>query len=260
MKIKRYISGLLLSLLCINLYAQDNVLINNGIVLPIALNNWATVSKIYEENVLQAVITPEEKNKVLVLASQSISSNEKFITSQYFIIVDRNPLTQNAFLAFYDADAKKVEISNPAKVSTGSKAKKHFITPLGWFENKTESGSYRAMGTKNENGIRGIGKKGMRVWDFGWTPANAGWKDNFIIDIRFQMHATDPDQLEKRLGKPDSQGCVRVHSSFNEFVDKFGIIDKNYETSLDPKWVLRKDRTPVANAGSFILVVDSAIQ
>lgn len=248
MEFKRYLSGMLLALVTVCSYAQQTA----------PLNNWATVSKSYEESVKQVVLTPEEKNEVLALVNPKLPENDKFTFSQYFVIVDRNPDKQNAFLGFYDAETKKVEISNPTKVSTGSKAKKHFITPLGWFEHTTDNGSYRAQGTKNENGIRGIGKKGMRVFDFGWNKANAGWKENFIIDIRFQMHATDPDRLEQRLGKADSQGCVRIISSFNEFLDKFGILDKHYEESPDPKWVLRKDRTPVANAGSFLLVIDTA--
>jgi Legume-like lectin family len=248
MEFKRYLSGVILALVSVCSHAQQ--------AAPV--NNWATVSKSYEDSVQQIVLTPEEKNEVLALVNPKAPENEKFTFSQYFVVVDRNPEKQNAFLAFYDAETKKIEISNPTKVSTGSKAKKHFITPLGWFEHTTDNGSYRALGTKNENGIRGIGKKGMIVFDFGWNKANAGWKENFIIDIRFQMHATDPDRLEQRLGKPDSQGCVRIHSSFNEFLDKFGILDKHYEESADPKWVLRKDRTPVPNAGSFLLVIDSA--
>ena len=248
MKYKRYLFGTLLAM--VSLYSNAQ--------LDTPLNNWTTVSKSYEELVPQIVLTPEEKNEILALVNFKAPENYKISFSQYFVVVDRNPEKQNAFLAFYNSETKKIEISNPTKISTGSKSKKHFITPLGWFENTMDNGSYRALGTKNENGIRGIGKKGMRVFDFGWTKANAGWKENFIIDIRFQMHATDPDYLEKRLGKPDSQGCVRINSSFNEFLDKFGILDKHYEESATPKWVLRKDRTPVANAGSFLLVIDTA--
>jgi hypothetical protein len=190
-----------------------------------------------------------------ILNLDNIQIAEKLTTSQFFIAADRNPKKQNAALVFWDNDNKKTEVIGYTKVSTGSVRDKHFITPTGWFENVTTNGSYRAEGTKNENGIRGLGKKGMRVWDFGWVPATSGFRKNHTIDIRFEMHATDPDLLESRLGRPDSQGCLRIHQSFNKFLDNYGIIDKNYEN--ENYWALSKTRTPALEAGSYVFIFDS---
>ena len=213
---------------------------------------------LYKNEVTTSVNPPEEKEKLIKVMSDAMNQNNHLIGNQYFVIVDRNPLKQNFYIAFYDSVLNKISLSEPVKVSTGSLRKKHFITPLGWFENLPEHGSYRALGTKNENGVRGYGVKGMRVWDFGWQPAQAGWrKDPYIIDIRLQMHATDPDIMEQRLGKPDSQGCVRVQAKLNNFLDKYGVIDKKYEEISSKAWVLRKDRMPVKEAGSFLLVIET---
>lgn len=181
---------------------------------------------------------------------------ENYLTrNQFFVVTDRNPKKQNAALAFWNQEKNTVELIGFTKVSTGSVKKRHFYTPLGWFENLPEHGSYRAQGTKNENGIRGYGQKGMRVWDFGWVPSTSGYTKGLNIDIRFQMHATDPDYLEPRLGTPDSQGCVRVHQSMNKFLDMYGIIDTEYEAINS--WVLRKDRIKIADRGSYLLVIET---
>jgi len=117
--------------------------------------------------------------------------------------------------------------------------------------------SYRALGTKNSKGWRGLGAKGSRVWDFGWrdTPLKGG----HIVQIRLLLHATDPDFGEPRLGKVDSKGCVRITAKLNRFLDSRGILDRKYELSHKAKYVLRRDRQPVQFAGSYILVGDSRI-
>ena len=70
-----------------------------------------------------------------------------------------------------------VLVSSPGKwtviggtlVSTGKPGRKeHFKTPIGTFLNDGAILGYRAEGTFNENHVRGLGLKGMRVWDFGW--------------------------------------------------------------------------------------------
>lgn len=225
--------------------------------------NAQTLNTTSKEDVISAF---NEKVKVATLSQEEdlefqnqIQLNnpiEKFTHSQFFIAADRNPKKQNAALVFWDNDNQKIEVVGYSKVSTGSVRIKHFYTPLGWFENVTEHGSYRAEGTKNSKGIRGYGTKGMRVWDFGWVPSSSGIVKNLNIDIRFQMHATDPQFLESRLGKPDSQGCLRVHSTFNKFLDSYGIIDKNYEEVK--YWALNKNRTPASEAGSWLLVFDTS--
>lgn len=218
--------------------------------------------------VKQRHVTDDEKQYYQTTINQLLNNESQntqgLQSSQFIVIVDRAIKRQMAILTFWDYENKNAVIIGYTPVSTGlgnvRKRKDYFFTPTGLFENSTDNPSYRAEGTKNENGIRGLGKKGSRVWDFGWQKARAGWKENFIIDIRFEMHATDPDYLEQRLGSPQSEGCVRIHQTFNQFLDKYGIIDKNYEDLAKTKnlWVLRKDRDPVKLAGKYINVIDSS--
>ena len=179
--------------------------------------------------------------------------------SQYFIVVDSSVKKQNLLLAFWDSNTQSFTLSpNMTHVSTGNTGRVHYyITPTGWVEQLPENGTYRAQGTKNENGIRGYGAKGMRVWDFGWQNAYTGWmKRPEVHQIRMQMHATDPQFLEQRLGNPASQGCIRLSAETNQFLDNHAIIDRNIEKS-SMAWTLKKDRTPVDNEGSFVLVINS---
>jgi hypothetical protein len=74
------------------------------------------------------------------------------------------------------------------------------------------------------------------------------------------MHATDPALAEQKLGTAQSEGCVRIPSSLNDFVDRHGLLDEDYERSVgegEKPWVLRKDRTPTLHAGRYMVVVDS---
>lgn len=200
----------------------------------------------------------EELTRTNIINNQTLS--DKLTEDQYLIVVDRNVKSQNAFLVFWNHDNQKVELLGATAISTGSTKKGHFITPIGLFENTLDNPSYRALGTKNENGIRGIGIKDSRVFDFGWQDSNAGWGTHSPAKIRFQLHGTDPDYLESRLGTPDSKGCVRVHTSMNQFLDKYGILDYWYEKSFQEKhnvWVLKKDRIKIKGAGKFLLVIDT---
>lgn len=198
------------------------------------------------------------KNEVTSYLSKAPDTFDKNI-SQYFILVDASFKKQNLALAFWDSSTQSFQLSpNMTKVSTGRTGSvHHYITPTGWLEQIPDNGTYRAQGTKNENGIRGYGAKGMRVWDFGWQNAYTGWlKKPEIRQIRMQMHATDPQFLEQRLGTPASQGCVRLSAETNQFIDNFAILDRKIE-GTSQAWTLKKDRTPVPNEGSFILVVNT---
>ena len=181
---------------------------------------------------------------------------EKFTSSQFFLLVDRNHEAQKAFLAFYDVNEVRVTLIGGDKVSTGNPNRRgHFETPTGIFENKPANMSYRALGTKNKLGWRGLGGKGSRVWDLGWQRTVRGRGDP--MDIRMLVHATDPDQGEKRLGTIQSMGCVRVSSRFNKFLDYYGVLDQEYEGNVKAKYVLLTSRNPVSFAGKFVVVIDS---
>lgn len=185
---------------------------------------------------------------------------DAFSRSQFFIYVDRSPFAgQLIMFCFYDSLIGEIKILGVDKVSTGDpKRKNHFMTPTGIFENRINNFSYRALGTKNDKGWRGLGEKGSRVWDFGWqeTTGRKGEK----ATIRLLMHATDPDFGEPRLGKVDSKGCIRISAKMNDFLDRYGILDKQYEDKKSIKkvsYVLRSDRNPVFFAGKYVLVGDS---
>ncbi len=179
--------------------------------------------------------------------------------SQYFLYVDRNPERQLIFVCFFDNKTKEIIEIGRDKVSTGNPQRKgdYFFTPTGIFRNTIENPDYRALGTRNENGWRGLGEKGSRVWDFGWQMSYKiinGRKK--FRRIRLLLHATDPVFGERKLGKPDSKGCIRISGRLNEFLDHFGIIDKDYEEHN--WWLLRKDREPVLYQGEYLLVGDSS--
>ena len=93
----------------------------------------------------------------------------------------------------------------------------------------------------------------------GWTEV-AGKPDR--IPIRLMLHATDPDKLEQRLGRPASQGCVRVPATMNRFLDRHGVLDADYEraatTDIKFRALLLPGREPSPLAGNTLIVVDSS--
>lgn len=183
-------------------------------------------------------------------------SQVQFDSSQFFLLVDRNHAEQKAFLAFYDVTEGKVTLIGGEKTSTGNPARRGFFeTPTGIFPNKPANMSYRALGTKNSKGWRGLGAKGSRVWDLGWQRTVKGRGEP--MDIRMLVHATDPEFGESRLGRVDSKGCIRIPARFNKFLDHYGVLDREYEGSVKAKYVLPAKRSPVPFAGKFIVVIDS---
>src|SRR5690242_7925680 len=115
------------------------------------------------------------------------------VQPQLLVVVDRNPALQQMRIVLAQPDAP-LQVIGGTKVSTGQAGRRgYFITPVGVFLHTDAILDYRALGTFNENHIRGLGLKGMRVWDFGWQQADRGWvADADTVDIRLLMHATDP--------------------------------------------------------------------
>jgi hypothetical protein len=181
--------------------------------------------------------------------------------SQWLLAVDRSPWVQAGLLLWRSAAGEYV-LAGATPVSTGRPGTfDHFETPLGVFPHAISNPDFRAEGTFNENGIRGYGVKGMRVFDFGWQLVPKGWGDGQRIQMRLQVHATDPDALEPRLGSAQSKGCIRIPATLNRFLDHFGILDAEYERQTlagQKLWVLRDDREPVDDAGVYLVVIDSA--
>lgn len=213
------------------------------------------------EKIVGFKLTLEEGYLRLVLedAVGKILSIKENGQSQYFVYVDRNPKKQIILICFFDSARKNITVIGADKISTGNQNRRgYFITPVGVFEHTIKNRSYRALGTKNEKGWRGLGVKGSRVWDFGWqkTP-----KDNREVEIRLLLHATDPIFGEKRLGKIDSKGCIRISGKLNKFLDHYGILDKDYEEQKHLKgisWLLGTNRESMIYGGKYLIIGDSA--
>jgi hypothetical protein len=185
---------------------------------------------------------------------------------QLMVVVDRNPSAQRLFLMLAGpSDPGLWRLVGAARVSTGQWGRKdYYLTPIGVFAHTDSILDFRAAGTFNEHHVRGLGAAGMRVWDFGWHWAVKGWHtDGEGGDIRLMMHATDPDLLERRLGRPASEGCVRVSSSLNRFLDRHGVLDADYEraASQDIRFsaLLGHDHEPSPLAGRLLVVIDTSL-
>ena len=150
--------------------------------------------------------------------------------AQLLVVVDRSLSAQAIALVVARPD-RAWEVLGATHVSTGQEGRfDHYVTPTGVFLHTADILDYRAEGTVNENGIRGLGVKGMRVWDFGWQMATKGWKrDGEQGEIRMEMHATDPTFLASRIGRTASQGCIRIPEAMNRFLDRHGVLDADYE-------------------------------
>jgi len=179
---------------------------------------------------------------------------------QYALLVDRSASVQALFAFWLPAGAAPVLIG-AAPVSTGRRGGfEYFETPLGVFDHSVANPDFRAEGTRNEFGIRGYGEKGMRVFDFGWQQARRLWGRGGTSTMRLQMHATDPDRLEARLGSVQSKGCIRIAASLNRFLDRLGVLDADYlraKAEGSAPWVLPPDQAPVEGAGRYLIVVDT---
>jgi hypothetical protein len=182
------------------------------------------------------------------------------LAPQYLLLVDRSPQVQ-AILVFIIGFNKYPDLIGASPVSTGRPSGfDHFETPEGVFSHTTANLDFRSMGTKNELGIRGYGAKGMRVYDFGWQQARKGWGDRATGLMRLQMHATDPDLLEHRLGSAQSKGCIRIPATLNRLIDTYGLLDADYESALRAGrslWMLAPGRTPTPWSGRYLIVVDT---
>ncbi len=179
---------------------------------------------------------------------------------QHFVLVDRSPAVQAVFI-YYRSPEEAWEFVGASPASTGRPGEyEHFLTPLGVFAHSLANPDFRAEGTRNDLGILGYGRKGMRVFDFGWVPGERGWGHPGTSPMRLQMHATDPDVLEPQLGIAHSRGCIRIPATLDAFIDRHGLLDADYEAAAlsgEPHWVLRADRAPALFPGRWLVVIDS---
>jgi lipoprotein-anchoring transpeptidase ErfK/SrfK len=182
---------------------------------------------------------------------------------QFLVVVDRNPSVQQMRVVLARPDGAWESLGG-IKISTGQMGRRdYYLTPTGVFLHTDAILDWRAEGTFNTQHIRGLGLKGMRVWDFGWQLATKGWRTGEEQgEIRLLLHSTDPDYLEQRLGRPASKGCVRIPAAMNRFLDRHSILDADYEQVAkdDPRFeaLLLPGRTPTPLAGNALVVVDSS--
>ena len=202
-------------------------------------------------------------SRMAALTRAMLDREAKTITRpQLLVVVDRNPSAQIMQIVVAYPDAPWTAIGG-SRVSTGQSGRRlYYITPTGVFENSDAILGYRAQGTYNEHHVRGNGLKGMRVWDFGWHEAVKGWRsDHETGQIRLEVHATDPHFLEARLGRPASEGCIRVPSAMNRFLDLHGVLDVDYERAATAdirfRALLLPQRRPTPLAGKMLVVIDS---
>jgi hypothetical protein len=213
-------------------------------------------------------LTPDAKLRWVMLARAQLAvTHTDILRPQLIVVVDRAVKVQQLALLVAQPTGP-YEVIGAVHVSTGQAGRvDHYVTPTGVYRHTDAILDYRAQGTYNENHIRGLGLKGMRVWDFGWHWARKGWSPEagkpLEIQIRLEMHATDPAVLEQRIGRTASQGCVRIPSTMNRFLDKQGVLDSGYEqaavTDIRYRALLLHDRTGSILAGDALVIVDSSV-
>lgn len=211
------------------------------------------------------VFSPARQDTWIALAQAEAARSETLHIQQpqLVVVIDRSEVVEELAILLARPDGSW-QVLGGVNVSTGQAGRfDHYITPTGVFLHTADILDYRAEGTFNENGVRGLGVKGMRVWDFGWQWATKGWRTNGERgQIRLEMHATDPDLLAQRIGRTASQGCIRVPDAMNRFLDRHGVLDVDYEHAAvdDARYraVLLPGRTPTPLAGNALIVIDSS--
>lgn len=208
-------------------------------------------------------VPPQDQQRYAeLLQSKLAQAGVTDSTAQYLVLVDINPHVQAIFLYWQDA-AQRLHYIGASPVSTGKPGRiDYFLTPSGVFVHDLKNRDFRAEGTYNRNGIRGLGVKGMRAYDFGWAIATRGWDGHGPGQMRLLIHATDPDLLEPYLGTARSKGCIRIPATLNRFIDHYGLLDYDYQRALDRgvrMWVLRPDRTPTPWPGRYLVTIDTQV-
>lgn len=240
------------------------LLLASSAALPQTVDG-ATLALAFRREVDRRLDVPQQDQaRYAQLLEAALANAETPVTaSQYVVMVDRNPYVQAIFVYWLDAQASsdRLHFIGASPTSTGKPGEfEHFLTPLGVFAHTLDNMDYRAEGTLNELGVRALGRKGMRVYDFGWVQGERGWGRGGLSQMRLLMHATDPDYLEPQLGVAMSKGCIRIPATLNTFIDRYGLLDADYEQALAngrKLRVLRPDRIPTPWSGRCLVIVDS---
>jgi len=221
----------------------------------------ADLAKVYAHEVDRHLTLPEPEQAMYaeLLACALQAAGLRIERPQFVLLVDRSAFVQAAMLWWVPAEGAGLLIG-ASPVSTGRPSGfEHFETPTGVFDHTLADPDFRAEGTPNELGILGYGRQGMRVYDFGWVMARRGWAPGEQL-MRLQMHATDPDRLEPRLGQRESKGCIRIPATLDRLIDHYAVLDAAYDEALregQHLWVLAADRVETPWSGRYLVVVDS---
>jgi hypothetical protein len=202
---------------------------------------------------------PEQAHYALLMTRALAAAGVLVGRDQFVVLVDRSAQVQAA-MVWWLPTAGAAQMIGASPASTGRPSGfEHFETPTGVFEHTLDHPDFRAEGTRNEFGIRGYGDKGLRVYDFGWVMGRRGWAPGEQL-MRLQLHATDRERLEPRLGERASKGCIRIPATMNRFIDRHAVLDAAYDEALargQKFWVLRPDREPTPWSGRYLVVIDS---
>jgi len=216
---------------------------------------------IYSQSVDRKLTLPADEQHYYtdLLLFQLQQTGLKNLPTQYLLMIDRSPQVQAAFLFWLENDGH-AELIGASPASTGREnGFEFFETPLGIFEHKIKNLDFRSEGTTNRLGLMGYGNKGMRIYDFGWVTARKTWNAE-MGEMRLQLHSTDLQKLEPKLGSVQSKGCIRIPATLNSLIDHYGLLDADYERAITKKYVVRildplRESTPWP--GRYMMVVDT---
>jgi hypothetical protein len=203
---------LLLALSCGRLWASDPV---------------ADMAARYRDQVDRVLEVPASEMPLYVRLTESALAKAGVALSQpqYLIVVDRDENMQALLLLFRSADGQ-LQLVGASPISSGLPGSpENFETPIGVFEHSRANADSRSEGTLDSEGLRPYGERGLRIYDFGWQAVPKGWGDGAVTAMHLQMHATDPDLLERRLGTPQSMGSIRIPASLDRLIDRCGLLD-----------------------------------
>ena len=144
-----------------------------------------------------SIAAEESKAYVVRLQSALDSAQIQLASPQFVVLIDRNANVQAA-LIYWGSVAQGWSLVVAAPMSIGLHGKyEHFTTPLGVFDPSMLNPDFRAEGSTSKLGYRGYGRKGMRIYDFGWVDAPRGRVDGAKGVLRFQIDGTVNWQFQK---------------------------------------------------------------
>ncbi len=218
-----------------------------------------TLAQNYAQEVRPRLTIPDaEQNAWALLLSTLLA--DKDLAPQYVVLVDRNPFIQ-AVTIYWMAPDRTFHFIGASPASTGKPGRfDHFITPTGIFEHTIANPDFRAEGTRNENGILGYGRRGMRVYDFGWQQAERGWGWAAKPPCASRCTLPTPSSWRSDSALSSPKAASASPPTLNTFIDRHAILDADYEQAMasgQTFWVLSQTREPTPWSGRYLVIVDT---